>query len=101
MKFSLQNVKNLSNLIQQLTVGLTRLDLVDNFDAFSVNVQIPANSTISIRNQLTTVPNSRIILRQDVDAVISDSSTEWTDDFVYLTNNHPTNVVNLKVLFLR
>lgn len=101
MRFSIDNVRNIANLIRELSVGLTKLSFSDNFDGFETEITIPAASVLSIRNQLSYVPTKRIILRQDKEAVISDSSTPWDDNFLYLENHHATNSVILTVQFIR
>lgn len=101
MRFSFQNVKNLANLVAELSVGLNKLDFTNNFEGFTTIVEIPALTVLKVRNELTFIPSRRIIMRQDADAVISDSATEWSRDFVYLENHHATNTVTLTVTFLR
>lgn len=101
MRFSFQNVKNLSNLMAELSVGLNKLDFINNFESFEAIVTIPPVTVLRIRNELTFIPSKRIIARQDADASISDSATKWSKDFVYLENHHATNTVNLTVIFLR
>lgn len=101
MRFSLQNIKNLTNLIQELAVGLTRLDFRNNFEGFEASVFIEANSVTRIRNELTFIPTRRIILRQDTGVIVSDGLIPWTLSYLYLENHDPTEDVNLKVLFLR
>lgn len=101
MKFSIDNIRKLPNLIRELSVGLNKLTLLDNFEGFKITLTIPPATVGSIRNQLKFIPTERIILRQDKEATISDSSTEWSTDFVYLENHHPTNTVKLTVFFTR
>ncbi len=101
MRFSFQNVKNLTNLISEISVGLNKLDFINNFESFEVQVEIPPVTVLRIRNELPSIPNRRIIARQDAEANISDSATEWSKDFVYLENHHATNTVILTVIFLR
>lgn len=101
MKFSLQNIKKLPNLVKELGVGLNKLDFTNNFEGFEVTVTIAPSTVAKIRNQLTFIPTRRIIFRQDTDAVISDSSNAWDINFVYLENHSATNTVTLTVKFLR
>ncbi len=101
MRFSFQNLKNLTNLIAELSVGLNKLDFSNNFESFEAEVTIAPSTVLRIRNELTFIPTRRIIFRQDADAVISDSSTSWSRDFVYLENHSGSNTVNLTVTFLR
>jgi hypothetical protein len=101
MKFGLEPIKDFTKLVRELAIGLTRLTFTQNFEAFQTEITIPANSTLAIRNQLSFIPSGRIILRQDAEAVISDSTTDWSLEYVYLQNHHATNPVTLTVLFLR
>lgn len=70
-----------------LTLGLTKLSFADNFDSFEVEVTIAAGQELAIRNELGEAVTKRMIVRGGADAQnIVDGTTEWTSDFVYLTN---------------
>ena len=101
MKVSIDHIRNLPNLIRELSIGLTKLAFPDNFEGFETTVVIPPSTVLAIRNKLSYIPSKRIILKQDVEAAISDSSTVWTTDFVYLENHNGSNTVTLKVFFMR
>lgn len=101
MKFSLANIKQIVRLIKELEVGLTKLSFNDNFDSFRKTVTITPSTVVAIRNELPSIPTGRIIIRQDVEAAISDSVTTWTKDFVYLENHNGLNTVILTVQFLK
>ena len=101
MKFSIESIRKLTNLIRELSVGLTKLDFMDNFEAFEVEVTIPPATVLEIRNELDFIPSKRIIVKQDDEAAISDSSTAWTLDFVYLENHDANNTVIVTVIFMR
>lgn len=101
MKFSIDNIRKLPSLIRELSVGLYKLSFLDNFEGFKTTVTILPSTTLPIRNELSFIPTERIILRQDKEAAISDSSTSWSKDFVYLENHDATNTVILTVFFMR
>lgn len=101
MKFSIDNIRNLPNLIRELSVGITKLAFSDNFEGFKTTVIITPSTVLKIRNQLKFIPSERIILRQDQEGAISDSVTPWTSDFLYLENHNATNTVTLTVFFTR
>lgn len=101
MKFSIEGIRKLANLITELSVGLIKLSFVDNFEAFETEITIPPATVLEIRNELDFIPSKRIIARQDKEAAISDSSTPWTLDFVYLENHDASNTVILTVIFIR
>jgi len=100
MRFSF-NHENIRNLMRELSNGLSKLTFRDNFQGFETEITIPAASVKQIRNEVDFIPSKRIIVRQDVEAAISDSTTEWTSDFVFLENHNATNQVILTVQFLR
>jgi len=101
MKFNLSNIKQLPNLVRELIVGLNKLDFGNNFESFEKEVTIPPSTVLQIRNELSFVPSKRLIVRQDVEAAISDSVTDWTSDFVFLENHDASNTVILTVIFMR
>lgn len=103
MRFSLGNfntIDKLKNLVQNLSVGLSRLTLGDNLEGFITEVTIPATSVAQIRNEVNWIPDYRVILKQSGQADISDSTTEWTKDYVYM-ENHSGSEVTLKIFFTR
>lgn len=101
MKFGFEQIRDFTRLIRELSVGLGKLNFSQNFESFEVDVLLTANSTTRIRNELSFIPSRRIIVRQDAEAVISDSSTTWTANYVYLQNHHAANNVTVKVIFMR
>lgn len=101
MKFSINNIRDLPNLIRELTVGFNRLSLEDNTESFKTIVTILPSTVKQIAHNLGFIPSERIILRQDVEAAISDSATTWDDNFVYLENHNGSNTVTLTVIFMR
>lgn len=101
MRFNLNNIKQLPNLIKELITGFDRLDLLDNFESFETEVTIAPSTVQKIRNELSFIPGRRVIVKQDVEAAISDSSTAWSSDYVYLENHNGSNTVTLKVIFMK
>ena len=101
MKFSLANIKKIIRLTKELEVGLTELSFKDNFDSFETEAIIEPSSVLSIRNELDSIPTGRIILRQNKEAAISDSLTDWNKNFVFLENHDSTNTVTLTVRFFK
>jgi hypothetical protein len=94
---------DLTRALKDLTVGLTRLKVVDNFDSFETTVTILAGQEVAIRNALPSreIPTKRIIVKGGTGAQdIVDGDTAWTIDYVYLKNLGLTDV-QVTVLFLR
>ena len=94
---------DITKVLRELAVGLTRLSLLDNFDSFSVQVTIPATTEVEIRNELVSkeVPTQRLIVRGGSGAEnIVDGDTQWTKDFVYLQNTGGSDVT-VTVMFLK
>ena len=100
MKFSLENIFDLKQLIKHLAPGLERLSFKDNFDGFEVTLIIPASSELKFRNQLKYIPSEYIIKFQQGDGLITAGDTTWTSDFLYMKNNGGSQVT-AKVQFLR
>ena len=94
---------DLVKFLREMQLGLTRLSFTDNFEAFSVEVTIPATTEVLIRNQLKSgqTPTQRIIVRGGVGSEqIVDGDTKWTTDFVSLQNLSGSEVT-ATVIFLR
>ena len=94
---------DVTKTLRELAVGLTRLRFTDNFEAFEVEVTIPATSEVPIRNELKSkeIPTQRLVVRGGTGAQnVVDGDTEWTQDFVYLQNTGGSEVT-VTVVFLR
>lgn len=89
----------LANILVDLQTGLSKLELVENFNSFLYTGTIAAGATAEIRNSLATIPRYRIILRS-TGASIDDGVTEWTNNFVYLRNSGGSSAT-VTVLFLK
>lgn len=97
---------SLWNWLRELMTGLLKLDFEQNFQAFIVrNLDIPANTEVTIFNQFKTaypglIPSGRIVIRQKGDANIIDGTKAWTDTHLYLMN--PTaNDATVSILFFK
>lgn len=94
---------DLVRTLKDLTVGLTKLSFLDNFDSFQANVTIDAGEELAIRNDLSggLIPTQRIIVRGGIGAQnLVDGTAEWTSEFVYLRNVGGTSLT-ATVIFLR
>lgn len=94
---------DMTKIIRELQVGLTRLKFTDNFESFKTTVNIPAGAEVSIRNELRSglVPTERIILRGGTGTEdVVDGDSTWNNNFVYLKNNGASTAI-VTVLFLR
>lgn len=86
--------------LKDLEIGLKRLDFINNFRSFSVEVTIPATSEVSIKNMLApSIPSLYLIGRQTGNGLITDGPTEWSENRLYLYNNGATEVV-ATIIFL-
>ena len=82
----------------ELSRGLETLTFSENFDAFVVEVELTAGQELAIKNRIQKTPKYRLILRQDATGEITDGTTEWDSNNVYLKNNG-SNTVRLTVAF--
>lgn len=92
MKFRLEQLRDLKGLIRDLSNGLRNLTFGDNFQSFEQVVEIAATTELSIRNQLTNIPKKYIIVDQTGNGLITRSTSEWSNDYLYLYNNGAVTV---------
>jgi hypothetical protein len=92
--------RELKITLRELSTGLEKLSFLDNFKSFQVSVEIPTGEEVAIRNQLSTIPTQRIIVRSNEGGLgVVDGDTAWTTQFVYLKNTGLLNA-SVTVLFL-
>jgi len=85
--------------MKNLSSGLIRLNLVENFEAARLNdLTIDAGATVTFGNPLPFVPSSRIIVRQVGDGVITDGT--WSMQSLSLKNNGAV-AVTISIIFYR
>jgi hypothetical protein len=87
------------NLTRLLAVGLRDLSFTDNYVSFEETIVIPATSEFRVRNSLNVEPSRYIIVSQEGNGLITKSTTEWTDDFLYLYNNGSVTVTITVIFF--
>lgn len=93
MKFSLGQLANLSQVLKELSTGLNRLDLGDNFVGFQTTVTIAAGAESAIRNKLAPhIPTKMLVLNQTGNGLLTNSGTPWTTNYVYVVNNGAVSV---------
>lgn len=93
---------DLASAMQELRAGLSRLTFAENFETFSVDLEIAANSEVQVRNRLKFTPTAWIAVRKNKAGLsVCDGDTAWTQDYLYLKNTHATDQANLTVVFFR
>jgi len=107
MKFTIDNITNLEDLVDELGMGINRLSLVDNFAGFeSKGLKIDAGSTARIKNNLDFIPERYIIIKQMGNGLVTipspneDKTNVWDKDALFLKNNG-TETVTITVVFMR
>lgn len=100
MRFSLENLFDLKQLLRHLSAGLERLTFEDNFEGFNITVVISAGSELKFRNQLNFIPTKYIITYQTGNGLITAGDTAWTRDFIYM-KNHGASDVTVTLQFMR
>lgn len=100
MKFSLENLGGLKQVIRELSSGLTKLTFQDNFEGFDAeDIVITSGSEAKIRNELKFIPTRYIITMQEGNGLLAKSGV-WTKDHLYMTNHGP-DTVTATIRFLR
>ncbi len=84
--------KDIEQYFREITVR-------DNFFREIWEGQIAAGAESKIRHTLEKVPEGYLIL-SDTSAAVGRGPTQWTTEFVYLKNNHSTDVATVKVAIL-
>lgn len=85
--------------MKNLSSGLLRLGLVENFEGYRVNdLTIGAGATAQITNPLPFIPSARIIVRQTGNGVITDGI--WDVKTLRLMNNGAVPVT-ISVIFYK
>ena len=100
MKFALNRIQDIGKLSRELMNGLSKLTFRDNFEGKEVTLVIPATSEAVIPNTLKFIPKGYIITSQVGNGLVTRSSTEWTQNNIYLYNNGSVEVT-LTIQFLK
>ena len=102
MKFSLEGLNSLFEVVTELATGLSRLSLLENFESFEVkNKTIKAGQVAKFPNALTVQPSKYIITNQiGGSTVAKTSSNPWTNKDIYL-KNYGTEEVTISVIFMK
>lgn len=100
MKFSLPKFLKIEGLITELSTGLNRLNLLDNFESMETEVVIPSGVELKIQHALGFIPQRYLIVSHLGNAVISRGTSSWDRTFAYLYNYGPDSAT-LKVIFYR
>ena len=100
MRFSLENLFDLKQLLRHLSAGLERLSFEDNFDGFKTTLIISAGSELKIRNQLNFIPTKYIITQQRGNGLVTAGDTRWDINFLYM-KNHGASDTTVTLQFMR
>jgi len=90
---------DLANSLRDLTTGLSRLKLKDNFEGFEAQVSFSGAGQVAIRHNLGFTPSQRIIVRATASDIV-DGDTSWDNNFVYLKKTG-SGAATATVIFLR
>lgn len=86
--------------LQDLFVGINRLNFEDNFDSFTWTGPVEAGTEVTIPNKLSSIPTKYLVVRNNFGEPIGDGIKPWTSDFVYLKNYGGGNAT-ITVVFMR
>lgn len=92
-------INSLNSLLRELYIGLTSLDLQENFGSYLWTGTLATSEVRQIPHPFKKIPRGYIIHKQVGNALVDASTSEWDKDFVYLRNNSGANTVTLTVLF--
>ena len=98
-------ITEIQELTQELTVRLRNLNFTDNHTGFIVDdLSLTSGSSVRVRNQLTAIPGSAILMFSKGDTNIGPSDVageEWTSDYIYLKNYGSNSATNIKFLITK
>ena len=106
MKFFLSPT-DIPTLVRDLSIGLHRLTLWENFEGFLWYGQILAGENLSILNKLVgsggqkLIPSSYMVLSCDGPPTVCRGDDDWTDSYVSLKNRASTSPVVTLVYFIK
>jgi hypothetical protein len=85
----------------ELLTGLSKLEFLENFHCFSIDVTIASGAEEKIRNQLDPkIPSYRLIVREiGDDGRLIDGDTAWTTEHVYLKNSGTGSLTATVIFF--
>jgi len=92
--------------LRDLVKGLLKINFNENFQSFTVeNISIAAGAEAAITNQFNsiypgTIPSGRIIIRQQGNANIIDSTKAWTSTHLYLLNPSANDAI-VTIMFFK
>lgn len=81
--------------LQQILLNLSPKD---NFKSFIWEGNIAATTEQRIRNKLGMIPLGRLVVRGN-GVIISDGTTAWTDQYVYVKNESAVQATGLVIIF--
>lgn len=93
-----------ASMLSELRAGLRKLTFGDNFETFTVQLTISANTEQAIRNEFRdgSVPSGWLAVRRNQYGLsVCDGDSSWDKNFVYLKNTHATQEATLTVIFFR
>ena len=102
MKFNLDLIEDMGELLVALAMGLKRIDLHENTESFKKeDLKISAGKEVAIQNPLTFIPKQYVIVSQEGNGLVTKSSpNKWSDKAVYIKNNG-SEQVTITIIFMR
>lgn len=90
---------DLNSVMRELFIGLNNIRFTDNFKSFQWQGTLGVSEVRQIVHPLEKTPTGYIIYKQVGDGVVDASTTEWTNEVVYLRNNSASNSIVVTVIF--
>jgi|GEM_PF-5418481 len=99
MRFSIERIFGLKDLLRELGIVLRRLSFEDNFAADTVQVTLNAGEEVEVAHNLQSIPTYYIIGGQSAQGQIIDGQQQWTAESIFLKNTG-TNKITAKVIIM-
>ena len=95
-----KSFEEIQQALQDLFVGLLRLNFEENFKSFMWTGTIAATTEVAIGNPMDKIPTKYLVVRNSSGMAIGDGPTPWTASVVYL-KNYGASSATITVVFMR
>lgn len=83
--------------LKELQAGLSKLSFEENFETQTIEVILPAGTTVAYPHNLGVIPSKRLIVKAN-GYTIDDGIIPWTKTVVYFRNSGASNIAATIIL---